>query len=298
MNDLKIIDAHMHTWDLDKNRYPWLQENAREMWLGDFSPLKKSYLIDRYLDDIKGCNVTKCIHLQAQMSGEAHIETEWLQEAKERTGFPSGFIGFCDLSRDDAENVILRHMEYSAIRGIRQDLNWHKDPFYRFCDDPNLMQDRTWSKNFKLLQKNALSFDLQIYAAHQHEAAYQLIKLNEGTNFVLNHSGAPYDKSKEGMELWLKGIKKLSTLPNLYTKLSGFDMYDHNWTVESLAEPILQVVDCFGVDKCLFASNFPVSKLYRSYRELLDAHMAILSFLNQSEKEKIFHDNAANVYRL
>ena len=232
-NTVAVVDAHMHMWDLQSHRYPWLQEKAREMWIGDFSELKKSYLIDDYLRDIENCNVVKSVHLQAQMAGDPVVETLWLQDIANNHAYPNAIIGFCNLMDKDAEETIERHVMSTNMRGIRQDLNWHKDPFYRFCDEEKIMQNPVLKKNMRLLAKHELSFDLQIYAAHQYEDAYQLVKNNSDITFVLNHSGAPYDRSKQGIKMWIQGISALAKLPNIYTKLSGFDMYDHHWTVDS-----------------------------------------------------------------
>lgn len=298
MKEIAVIDAHMHMWDLSKHRYPWLQEKAREMWIGDFSKLKQSYLIENYLQDIKDCNVVKSVHLQAQIGEEPIVESNWLQDIADDKGYPNAIIGFCNLTSSNATEIIEQHLQVKNIRGIRQDLNWHKDPFYRFCDDENIMQSPVFANNLKTLAKHNLSFDLQIYAAHQYKDAYEVVKNNEDVNFILNHSGAPYDRSEEGRSQWITGITKLAELPNLYTKLSGFDMYDHNWTVKSLGEPVLRVVDIFGPSHCMFASNFPVSSLYRSYKELLNAHRSNLSGLSEQEQKQIFHDNAARIYRI
>ncbi|MEJ2633124.1 MAG: amidohydrolase family protein [Acidihalobacter sp.] len=208
MQNLEVIDAHMHTWDFKKYRYPWLQEDSRPMWIGNYDTIKKTYLLQDYLHDTAECNVVGSIHMQAQMKGPAEQETQWVDACAKEAGYPVGIVGFCDLSSDDAEKTIERHVEFSSIAGIRQDLNWHHEPFYRFCHSPALMTDSKWLRNFKLLKKYNLSFDLQIYAAHQSEEAYQLVKDNEDTTFILNHSGAPYDRSSDGVILWLKGMRR------------------------------------------------------------------------------------------
>jgi predicted TIM-barrel fold metal-dependent hydrolase len=294
-----IIDAHMHLWDLTHHRYPWLQEKKREMWIGDFTSLQRDYLIASYLEDAKGLGVVKSVHLQAQWDHADPIgETAWLQGVADEHAFPHAIVGFCQLDAPTAPAVIEAHLRYRGVRGIRQDINWHPDPFYRFCDRPDYMRDPAWRRGLALLEQHGLSFDLQIYAAHQGDDAYELVRDFPRIQFVLDHSGAPYDRTPAGRELWASKLRKLAELPNLATKLSGFDMFDHQWTIASLREPMLRVLDAFGPERCLFASNFPVSSLYATYGRLLGAHQEILAGLSAAERQMVFHDNAARVYRI
>jgi predicted TIM-barrel fold metal-dependent hydrolase len=294
-----IIDAHMHLWDLTHHRYPWLQERKREMWIGDYSSLQRDYLIQHYLADSKGLGVSKCVHLQAQWDHSDPVgETAWLQSVADEHGFPHGIVAFCQLDADDAPAVIEGHLQYANVRGIRQDINWHPDPLYRFCERSDYMHDSAWRGGLSLLETHRLSFDLQIYAAHQGDDAYELVKAFPGIQFVLDHSGAPFDRSPEGRDHWQGKLRRLAELPNIVTKLSGFDMFDHQWTPASLRDPILRVLDVFGPERCLFASNMPVSGLYATYGRLVGAYREILSALTPREQRLVFHDNAARVYRV
>lgn len=294
-----IIDAHMHLWDLTHHRYPWLQERKREMWIGDFSSLQRDYLIEHYLENTRVQGVVKSVHLQAQWDHSDPIgETAWLQSIADQHGFPHAIVGFCQLDADDAPAVLEGHLQYANVRGIRQDINWHPHPLYRFCERPDYMRDRAWRRGLALLAQHGLSFDLQIYATHQGDDAYELVKAFPGIQFILDHSGAPFDGSREGRDLWQGKLRRLAELPNIVTKLSGFDMFDHQWTRESLRDPILRVLDAFGPERCLFASNFPVSGLYATCERLVGAYRDILSGLTPAEQRLVFHDNAARVYRV
>ncbi|MEZ4363995.1 MAG: amidohydrolase family protein [Kofleriaceae bacterium] len=294
-----IIDAHMHLWDLKNHRYPWLQERKREMWIGDFSSLQRDFLIQDYLAAIKGLGIVKSVHLQAQWDHADPIgETRWLQGIADEHEFPHGIVGFCQLNADNAEAVIEQHCELRGVRGIRHDINWHPDPLYSFCDRADYLQDAAWRRGLARLQRHGLSFDLQIYAAHQGDDAYQLVKDFPGIQFILDHSGAPYDRTPAGRDHWQRKLRRLAELPNLVTKLSGFDMFDHQWTLATLREPMLRVLDAFGPERCLFASNTPVSGLYAPLGRLIGAYREILSTLTDGEQRMVFHDNAARIYRV
>lgn len=75
-------------------------------------------------------------------------------------------------------------------------------------------------------------------------------------------------------------------------------MGDRKWTVESIRPFVLDALDAFGVERCMFASNFPVDKLFSSYDDLFDAFKSITCHFSAAKRAALFHDNAARVYRL
>ena len=75
-------------------------------------------------------------------------------------------------------------------------------------------------------------------------------------------------------------------------------MGDWKWTAESIRPFVLHAIDAFGIDRCMFASNFPVDKLFSSYDELFNAFKAITKDFSADERSKLFHDNAARYYRV
>jgi predicted TIM-barrel fold metal-dependent hydrolase len=75
-------------------------------------------------------------------------------------------------------------------------------------------------------------------------------------------------------------------------------MFDHSWVAESIRPYVDDVLDAFGVERCMFGSNFPVDKLYSSYAELVRAMELLTSTLSPGERQAFFHDNAVRVYRI
>jgi predicted TIM-barrel fold metal-dependent hydrolase len=296
---LPVVDTHHHLWDLTHHRYPWLEDPLQEMWIGDYRSLQRNYLVADYLADCGRQNVVKSVHLQAMWDPKNPVgESRWLQRCFDETGYPAGIVGFANLADPSLNDLLRAHREYPNVRGIRQDLNWHENPLYRFCERPDYMVDAQWLRGFALLEKYGFSFDLQLYAAYQSDQAEPLVRGFPGTQFILNHSGLPMDKSEAGLARWRQGLERLAQYPNVAVKLSGFDMFDHRYTVDSLRAPILDVIGIFGIDRCMFASNFPVSGLYGSYDQLFEAYKAIVSPLPGAAQRKVFHDNAVRIYRL
>jgi predicted TIM-barrel fold metal-dependent hydrolase len=75
-------------------------------------------------------------------------------------------------------------------------------------------------------------------------------------------------------------------------------MFDHQWTVESLRPYVLETIDTFGVERAMFASNFPVDRLFGSYADLWHAYASIVDGASVAEKEALFCRNAERFYRI
>jgi predicted TIM-barrel fold metal-dependent hydrolase len=298
VENLPIIDPHHHLYDLKNGNYPWLQGPMLERVFGDYSAIREDYLIENFLTDIKNQNVVKTVHLQVEYDHNDPVaETRWLQGVANKHGYPHGIVAFADLSSPKVQEVMEAHLEYPNVRGIRQCLNFHRDPVKTFIDSPHLMSDPQWRAGYSLLRRYNLSFDLQLYCTQMEEAT-ALAQAHPDTPVVLNHTGMPVDRMPAEVDDWRKGMKVLASAPNVSCKISGLGMADWKWTVDSIRPFVLEAIDAFGVERCMFASNFPVDKLFSSYDAVFDAFKAITKDFSESERHALFHDNAERIYRL
>ena len=296
----EITDAHQHLWDYsNKYSHGWISLKSHP-WTGDWTMLAKSYLIENYFEDIKNQNVTKSVHVEAEWADQpgAWGETTWLDDISRKHGFPNSIVGHVNLYNDDSEHVINMHLESSKLFvGIRHNqFNHDKDKDFIFSDI-NLMQSDKWLKNFKLLKKYNLSFDLGCFYNQLLDGA-NVAKDNPDTAIILNHVGQPIKRDEEEFERWKVGIKEISRNLNVNCKLSGVTMTDHKWTIESIKEVFDYVIDSFGIDRCIVASNFPVDKLFGSYDEIYNAYKKVLEQFSNDEKKKLFSTNANIIYKI
>jgi predicted TIM-barrel fold metal-dependent hydrolase len=298
MSQLKIVDTHHHLWDLTNNYYPWLSDNIKTIWIGDYSSIRQDYLVKDYLEDCKNQNVVKSVHLQALWDPSDPVgETRWLQQCYDKCGYPDGIVAYANFAEPNVEEVLKGHCEYPNVKGIRKDLNWHDNPLYRFTERPDYMTDEQWLKGLALLEKYNLSFDLQIYS-HQMREAAKVVERFPNIQFILTHAGMPIEQSEKGFNFWRENIKQLASLKNVAVKISGFGMFDKNWTVESIKPFVLNTIEIFGVNRCMFASNFPVEKMFSSYDKIFDAFKEIVKHFSLEDQIKMFHDNASRYYKL
>lgn len=296
---MKIVDAHHHLWDLNANHYPWLLDPKTPRLYGDHSPICHDYTVSDYISDMAEQEIVKSVHVQADSDFADPVrETRWLQSVADDPanprGFPHAVVAYADLSRDNAQAILENHCESRNMRGIRQALNGIVTNPARH---PDVLNDDRWRANIGLLKRYNLSFDMQLFASQMPNAA-TLIKQHPDVQFILLHQGLPMDQSPAGMDEWRRGLEILAPFPNIAVKISGFGMFDHQWTIESIRPLVLQTLDIFGIDRAMFGSNFPVDGMWSSFERIWDSLKTLTSGLSENERNKVFHDNALKFYRI
>lgn len=299
MDDFPIVDPHHHLWDLERFSYPWLSARPLPASVaGDVAPIAKSYLLDDYLADTARQNVVKSVHVDAGFDPSQPVEeTRWLQSIADQRGFPHGIVARAELHRPDVETTLASHCRFPNVRGIRHIVNWHPDPAKTYVTKPDFLTDPAWLRGFAQLKRYNLSFDLQLYPSQMADAA-ALAAAHGDTTIILNHAGMPVDRDPEALSLWRAGMRALGAQPNVWVKISGLGMVDWRWTEQSIRPFVLETIEIFGPDRCMFASNFPVDKLYSSFDALYDAFKSIVSDFSVGERRKLFSDTALAVYRI
>ena len=115
---------------------------------------------------------------------------------------------------------------------------------------------------------------------------------------ILNHTGMPMRRGIDDVDEWRNGLRALARAPNVSAKISGLLMIDQEWTGDSLRPFVLDTIEILGADRCMFASNFPVDKLWSEYGALWNAYDEITSGFSAAERNGLFHDNAERFYRI
>jgi predicted TIM-barrel fold metal-dependent hydrolase len=299
MDDFPVVDPHHHLWDLQRFSYPWLSARPLPASVaGDVAPIAKPYLLDDYLADAARQNVVKSVHVDAGFDPSQPVaETRWLQSIANRHGFPHGVVARAKLHRPDVETMLAAHCRFPNVRGIRHIVNWHPDPAKTYVTKLDFLTDPAWLRGFARLKRYNLSFDLQLYPSQMADAA-ALAAAHGDTSMILNHAGVPVDRGADALSLWRAGMRALAAQPNVWVKISGLGMVDWRWTEDSIRPFVLETIEIFGPDRCMFASNFPVDKLYSSFDVLYDTFKRIVSDFSIDERRKLLSDTALAVYRI
>ena len=266
-------------------------------FFGDPAPIQRDYLVDEFREDARHFELLGSVHVQVGVAdGDAIKETEWLETVAEKNGLPSAIVAYCDLSKKNAYEQLQRQKSHSHVRGIRQIVGRSIEEDQKTGSD-GLLDDAVWQENLTALVDLHLSFDLQLVPTQALRVA-ELLATMPALPVALCHCGSPSDHSLNGRRQWREGIQALAALPNVSCKISGLGMFNHHWTIESIRPYVETCIDLFGVSRSMFASNFPVDKLHRSYTEIWRAFETLTNGLSDSEQAALFANNAASFYRI
>jgi predicted TIM-barrel fold metal-dependent hydrolase len=291
-----IIDAHHHIWR--KNDLPWLRDEPQPRIFGEYASIRRDYPIEEYLADIQAQHVEKSVYVQTNWTPSDGVkEVAWVQSVADRSTHLNAIVGYADLGSPKVEETLAQQRQFTRFRGIRQQLHWHTNSQYRFASRPDLMNDSGWRRGFSLLEKFGLIFELQIFA-NQMSDGVALAAAFPGIKIVLEHAGMLEDRSREGSERWRQGMRQLAKERNVYVKLSGLGTFERTCSKELMRPVILETVEMFGPNRCLFGSNFPIEKIWTSYAELLAAYQSVLADFSLQERNEIMGNTAATVYSL
>ena len=314
--ELPICDPHHHLWDHAQSRY----------------------LLDELLADVdSGHNVVSTVFMECaamyRASGPDALrplgETEFVNGIAAMSasgGYGEGrmcaaIVGFVDLTLGAAAgNALDAHMAASGrFRGIRHASGWDaSDTVRNSHTNPTqgLLADETFRAGFRELGKRGLTFDAWLY----HTQIPELVDLARSfphQPIVLDHFGGPlgigpYEgRRAEIFERWKVDVAALAECPNVVAKLGGLVMPINGFGFHKRDKPAtsdelvaatrdyyLHMIDCFGPNRCMFESNFPVDKQSCSYPVLWNSFKKIAAGCSASEKAALFHDNAVRVYRV
>ncbi|MEO1580598.1 MAG: amidohydrolase family protein [Pseudomonadota bacterium] len=293
----QIIDAHHHLWDLQACDYPWLQAKGVKRFFGDPTPIQNDYQVDDFRNDVAPWQLLGSVHIQVGVAeGQAVDETRWLQLQSEQYGLPNAIVAYCELERDDLEAQLDAHQQSSKLRGARQIVGRAAAEDARTGSGALLANDH-WKAGLTELGARGLRFDLQLVPDQLYDAARVMSDIPD-LSVALCHAGSPWDQSEYGLAAWRDGLVALAAHPKSVCKLSGFTMFDPDWSDASIGRLIDTCLDVFGVDRCMFGSNFPVDKLHRSFLDIWSSYEKVVGDLSEQEQDKLFRGNAASFYSL
>jgi predicted TIM-barrel fold metal-dependent hydrolase len=335
---MEIIDPHVHIWDPRKTprevtpvvrlfgRWPNFAEALVRKatpqplidFVGDPQYVMSAHMPETFHADTGHHTVAGYVHIEADWKQKGTLgpvgETLWLESLADP---PMALVAKADLSDPAVLEAQLDAHALSSgrLRGIRDIVASHpSESVHTWCSPDNRLATDEFRTGLATLGERQLSFDLWCYSNQLEEAASVASDVPQ-TRIVLDHMGTPVDVAKNpGMiDDWYEGLAAVAENRNVWLKLSGLLMPivgfgyherdtppSHLELVDAMAPHIAKGIELFGVDRCMFASNFPMDKVSSSYSAIFDAYLAIADGLGlgAEAKEKLFAGTASSFYRL
>jgi L-fuconolactonase len=282
----RIVDAHVHLWDpARRDWYPYLSTDQSTLNMGDVSGMSRRFDVGTYLSESAGWNVQKLVNVAAATGGHSVDETLELDRLADTDGHPDAIIGGLPPTDSvaDAVAALDRQLAAARFRGVRP-----MGASESALPDPEVL---------RALAERGLVYEVMCHP-DQLEAIADGLRDHGDLVVVIEHTGWPRNSSADERALWERGIDALSQrCDNVVCKLSGLAMPLGSIAVDALAPWLEYAIDAFGVDRCLFASNFPVDGMHGTFDELYTTYSTITSGLGDEARDKLFAANAERIYR-
>jgi L-fuconolactonase len=271
------IDAHQHFWRYSAEEYPWIDD-----YMG---ALKRDFLPEHLRQEIAQCEIDATIAVQAQQSED---ETRWLLEIADSHPFVVGVIGWVDLQADAVRAQLAALAAHPKLLGVRHIVQ--SEPDDRFLLRPAVC------RGIGALTEFDLTYDILIYPRHL-PVASELVRRFPEQQFILDHLAKPEIRSG-AIDAWARDLRELAAAPNVCCKVSGL-VTEAAWATWTPAEirPYLDVAfDCFGADRLIAGSDWPVCTVAASYSQTMSLLMAYLVERPAAEQEAVLGGNAARLW--
>ena len=286
----RFVDAHVHFFDLQHPQLQydhWKPDQDHPVLGAQTRKLaERNYLAEDFISEATPSGMVKAIHVQAAIgSKDPVVESQWLQEAFDRTGAPQAIVGYVDLRAADAGREIERHLEHENFKGIRD-----------FSSGDYLVDD-DFRRGFRMLGKYGLVSSVAVGYEDMGKLA-DLARTYPDITIVMDHAGLPQERTPEYFEKWRAGISVIAEVENIICKISGLGMFDNQWTVESIRPYVETCIEKFGCNRSLFATNWPIDSLWSGYSDVVNAYRKITSSFTTGEKDALFAGNAERIYNI
>lgn len=277
---IPIIDTHQHLIYFDKWNYSWTKGISR-LEVGSFT-------LGNYLHEIEGTAIAGSVFMETTPD-KWHEETAHVYDlAAQPDSCIKGVIAACHPEDDDIDRYV-DSIRNESLVGLRRICHVEPDEF---------SQQRKFIDNVRRIGRLGLTFDL-CFLARQLPIAFKLAQNCPDVQFILDHCGVP-DIAGRALDPWREDIRNLAALPNVACKISGVLAYckPDNATNEAVRPYIEHSIDCFGWDRVVWGSDWPVCNLTATLRQWLATSIEIFGNASEVEQHKLFHENATRIYRL
>ena len=255
--------------------------------------------------------------------GETAFVTQAASIARERKAPTqiAGIVAHADLRSEQLDDVLDAHEEAAEglFRGIRHagasagDIEGLAIPG---SSDRNLMSSEAFQAGVARLGERGLTYDTWLYHFQINDFV-ELARAVPATAMILDHFGTPlgvgeFARQKAAIfEQWKEDIERVAACPNVFAKLGGLAMPDNGFGwherstppssdefVEAQSRYYEHAIACFGVERCMFESNFPVDRLSIGYRVLWNGLKKMTLDFSEEDKDLLFSGVARRVYRI
>lgn len=271
------LDTHQHFWKYDPVQYAWIDDNM--------GVIQRDFLPEDLEPVLKKNGIAGCIAVQAD---QTENETQFLLNLADGHDFVKGVVGWVDLRASDIEERLAYFSQHPKFRGVRHIVQGESDVNFLLRDD--------FIHGIRALNSYNLTYDILVFP-HQLGAALELVRLLPEQPFVIDHIAKPYinDAFIDG---WAILMKAIALHDNVYCKVSGMITEANwaNWSYEDIAPYLDVVFSCFGTERTMFGSDWPVCLVAGTYERMMELVQRYTDAFTEDEKKAFFGGTGSKFY--
>ncbi|MBO0600645.1 amidohydrolase family protein [Sporosarcina sp. E16_3] len=274
------IDAHQHFWKLSKNLNDWPTSDSKAIYR-DFTPADLE-------EHLKKHDIHKTVTIQAAPFVE---ETKFLLDLADQHEFIGGVVGWIDMSSKQFPELFTEFRNHPKFVGIRPMLQNLKD-------DQWILQPEV-KRNISILIEHDFPIDILIYPKHLPHIV-TLLKEFPSLRAVIDHCAKPAIQNRQWAP-WADLIEQFSEFESVMCKISGLvtEADHHSWETDEFRPYIHHLINCFGTERVMFGSDWPVCLLAAQYDEVVEIITSNLpEEMTMKDKKLLYGGNAQKFYRL
>jgi L-fuconolactonase len=266
-------------WSLARGDYGWLTPER--------APIYRDYALADMLPHAAAAGVTAVVLVQA---APTLAETDYLLDvAGASGGFVRGVVGWAELDAPDAVDALHARIADPLLKSVR--------PMLQDLPDPEWILRPAMQAAVAALPALGLRFDALVKPA-QLPALLALLERHPRLDVVIDHAAKP-DIARRAWGPWAALLRSAASHPRAHCKLSGLATEaEAGWTAEALRPYVDHVLDCFGPQRVMWGSDWPVVELGGGYERWRAASLALLQHLDAAERDAVLGDTARRFYGL
>jgi L-fucono-1,5-lactonase len=278
-----MIDAHHHLWKLSRADYGWIGKRSNPA----VAPIERDFLVGDYRALAAANGIAGSVVVQA---AQTVAETRWLlDQARASGGLIKGVVGWIDMTAANAPDVLHDLAQDPLLRSIR--------PMLQEIPDVEWVLQAKLAPALRAVMERDLSFDLLVRPPHL-KAALTLLLRHPDLRAIVDHGGKP-DIANDMWQPWADDLRRIARETPAYCKLSGLVTEARKgWKPDDLLRYTEHLVECFGVERLVWGSDWPVMLLNADYPGWLAAARQFIAPLSTADQMAVMNDNAIRFYRL
>ncbi len=281
----RLIDTHLHQWDLNQCAYSWLQAELPP----DFHQLRRTFHVDEAREHIEASGVTEVILVQAENS---LADTEAMLAVAAADNRVAAVIGWFDMLDPEGASAALEALqETGPVVGIRHLI--HDEP------DPDWVLQPAVIESLSVLAQHGMSYDFVGVQLRHLEHIPMLAGALGDLRIVIDHLNKPPIDTAD-FPRWAELIGVAASFPNVFAKVSGLhNVTPHpDWTPEDLRGTFEVALESFGPQRLMFGSDWPVCNVGGGYPRQIEVFETLVSPLDAEAKEDLRWRSACRAYGL